>query len=248
MRRTAMIHKPGSTIHATSQAPKRGGLESEEFVQQSLLKAVMERRLKPGAKLDEDVLSEVFNISRTRVRKVLSLLGTQQVVTHKPGYGTFIAKPSVQEARELFEVRHGVEQMLVRIIGAKRPPLDLAVLRRIVDEEKLGHEEHNASFIELSGDFHLILADLAGNNLLRTYMQQLVTRTILVLAVYSRQHICLVDDHAQVLDALESGDIDGAAQRMALHLHAIQESCILRESEDEAADLRSILQLVLGAQ
>jgi len=247
MSRTAPTRELKSTIHATSQAPKRGGLESEEFVQQSLLKAVMERRLKPGAKLNEDVLSEVFNISRTRVRKVLSLLGTQQVVTHKPGYGTFIAKPSVQEARELFEVRHGVEQMLVRMIGANRPRLDFTALRRIVDEEKIGHEAHNASFIQLSGDFHLVLADLAGNNLLRTYMQQLVTRTILVLAVYSRQHVCLVDDHTEVLDALESGDTEGAAQRMARHLHSIQTSCILRESDDEAADLRSIFQLVSGA-
>src|SRR3981189_3540764 len=75
-------------------ALKRGGLETEQHVQREIIRAVMERRLKPGAKLDEDVLADVFNISRTRLRKVLSLLATQHIVTHKPNYGTFVAKPA----------------------------------------------------------------------------------------------------------------------------------------------------------
>lgn len=223
-----------------AERPKRGGLEAEAFVESSLLHAVMERRLKPGAKLDEDVLSEVFNISRTRVRKVLSLLGIQQVVTHKPGYGTFVAKPSATEARELFEVRQGVEQMVVGLIAARQPLPDFAPLRRIVEEERRGHEQHDAAVIRLSGDFHLVLAELSQNNLLKSYMQQLVTRTILVQALYSSQHICLVDDHAKVLEALERGDGLEAAARMARHLRAIAESCILRDMAEEAVDLRAI--------
>jgi DNA-binding GntR family transcriptional regulator len=228
-----------------AEAPKRGGLEAEAFVEHSLLQAVMERRLKPGAKLDEDVLSEVFNISRTRLRKVLSLLGTQQVVTHKLGYGTFVAKPSAAEARELFDVRHGIEQMLVRMVGAQQPRPDFTPLRRIVEEERRVHDHHNAGAIQLSGDFHLILADLAGNKLLRSYLQQLVTRTILVLALYSSGHVCLVDDHAEVLDALERGDTGTAAERMARHLRSIEDSCVLRETDENAVDLRTIFQPAL---
>jgi DNA-binding GntR family transcriptional regulator len=142
-------------------------------------------------------------------------------------------------------VRQGLEPVVGRMIGARRSRPDFTHLRRIVDEERRGHEQHNASVIELSGDFHLVLADLAGNKLLTSYMQQLVTRTILVLALYSSRHICLVDDHAEVLDALERGDTTTAAECMARHLHSIEDSCVLRDSDDEAMDLRTIFKPAL---
>lgn len=224
----------------TLASPKRSGLEAEQFAQRELARAVMERRLKPGAKLDEDVLADVFDISRTRLRKVLSLLATHLIVTHKPNYGTFVAMPSASEAREVFEARQGIEDVIVRIIGKKRSVGELTALRRLVAEEQRAYKLQKAGAIELSGDFHMTLADLAGNALLKSYLHQLVIRTILIQVLYSPQHICLVHEHAAILEALERGDTRAAAKRMSHHLHSIEGSCVFREAVDEAVDLRSI--------
>ena len=215
-----------------------GGLETEQRVERELIKAVMERRLKPGAKLEEDVLADVFGISRTRVRKVLSALATQLIVTHKPNYGTFVAKPSVAEARDVFAARRGIEELLVRILIAKKP--DFSAMRRHVLAEQRAYDSKHAGAIEISGDFHLMLADLAGNSVLSTYLHQLVTRTILIQVLYGPQHICLAHDHADILDALERGSSDDAVDRMARHFDAIQGSCDLREVGEESVDLRAI--------
>lgn len=232
----SVIHRPARKL----AAPKRSGLESELYVQHELVRAVMERRLKPGAKLDEDVLAEVFNISRTRLRKVLSLLGTQLILTHKPNFGTFVAKPSPGEAREVFEARHGIEEILVRIVGKKRSKLEFAPLRRLVTEEQRAYQTKKAGAIELSGDFHLVLAELSGNSVLKGYLQQLVIRTILVQALYSPGHLCLVHEHEEIMESLERGDIKSATKRMSLHLQSIQNHCVFREVDEEAADLREI--------
>lgn len=214
----------------------------EKHVQRELVRAVMERRLKPGAKLDEDVLAEVFNISRTRLRTVLSLLATQLIVTSKPNYGSFIAKPSVAEARDVFEARRGIEALLVRIIASKPSQADFGRLRSFGAEERHAYDLGQVGAIELSGDFHMILADMAGNSVLSVYMHQLVTRTILIQVLYGPQHICLVHEHADILDALERGDADAAVAHMSRHFDSIQNSCDLRQIEEEAVDLRAIFE------
>lgn len=200
----------------------------------------MERRLRPGAELDEDILADVFNISRTRVRKVLSLLTTQLIVTHKLNYGTFVAKPSTSEAREVFEARRGIEDVLVHIICAKTPKPDFAPLRRFVADEQRAYDMKRAGAIELSGDFHMMLADLAGNSVLKAFLQQLVTRTILIQALYSPQHVCLAHEHTEVLEALERSDSSTAAKHMKRHLNSIERSCDLRERDEQLVDLRAI--------
>ena len=227
----------------TSMVPKRGGLEAEQFVQHTLVQAVVERRLRPGAKLDEDVLADVFNISRTRLRKVLSLLAAQLIVTHKPHYGTFVAKPSTSEARDIFQARHGIEEELVRITVAKRPKPDFTPLRRLVAEEQRAYVLKKAGAIQLSGDFHMMLADLSGNGLLKAFVQQLVIRTILIQVLYSPRHMCLVHEHQEILQALERGDGGTAAKSMSRHLHSIESSCVFMEMDEEATDLRKIFKL-----
>ena len=212
------------------------------IVQRALVQAVMDRRLKPGTKLDEDVLADHFAISRTRLRKILSQLASHLIVTHKPNYGTFIAKPTAAEALEVFEARRGIEDYLLRIIAAKPVLPDFGPLRRYVAEEQRAYDLKRAGAIELSGDFHMILADLAGNSVLSGYLHQLVTRTILIQVLYGPKHFCLVHEHAEILEALERGDASSAAERLSGHFDSIQGSCDLRDMDDEVVDLRAIFQ------
>ena len=231
-----------STPNRAPESPKQGALEREMVIQRALVQAVMDRRLKPGTKLDEDVLADHFAISRTRLRKILNQLASQMIVTHKPNYGTFIAKPTAAEALEVFEARRGIEHYLLRIIAGKPVLPDFGPLRRYVTEEQRAYDLNRAGAIELSGDFHMILADLAGNSVLSGYLHQLVTRTILIQVLYGPKHFCLVHEHAEILEALERGDAGSAAERLSGHFDSIQGSCDLRDTDDEVVDLRAIFQ------
>ena len=63
----------------------------------------------PGTKLAEQKIADIFEVSRTLVRQALNQLSRDQLVTLEPGRGARVAEPSVDEARQVFEVRRMLE-------------------------------------------------------------------------------------------------------------------------------------------
>src|SRR5213595_1715107 len=76
---------------------------------ESVTAAIVERRLMPGTKLAEQKLADIFKVSRTIVRQALNRLSRDKLVTLEPARGAHVAEPSVEEARQVFEVRHMLE-------------------------------------------------------------------------------------------------------------------------------------------
>lgn len=75
-----------------------------------------------------------------------------------------------------------------------------------------------------------MLARVAGNALLEKFMDELVARSSLVIALYGRSGVssCGHDDHALILEALQSGDADRAADMMLHHIGHIEADLDLR--------------------
>ena len=63
---------------------KRGEVALDEPVHDALFDAIMSRRLAPGARLGEAALCEVFDVSRTVVRKALQRLALTGLVDIVP--------------------------------------------------------------------------------------------------------------------------------------------------------------------
>lgn len=72
---------------AKRSASKAEGDERHEAIYRAVSDAIVEQRLKPGARLREDALAEVFGISRTGIRKILQRLALEQLVTLTPRRG-----------------------------------------------------------------------------------------------------------------------------------------------------------------
>ncbi|TIT82875.1 MAG: GntR family transcriptional regulator, partial [Mesorhizobium sp.] len=86
------------------------------------------------------------------------------------------------------------------------------------------------SEIKASGDFHLLLASVAGNVILQRFMEELVARSSLVIALYGRSGIssCGHNEHLQILDALENGNAERASALMLHHIDHIEADLDLR--------------------
>ena len=72
-------------------------ITAEEITTQ-LSEAVHEHRLKPGAKLREDEVSEVFGVSRTIVRQALRNMAFDGLLTIEKNRGASVSKPTLKEA------------------------------------------------------------------------------------------------------------------------------------------------------
>jgi DNA-binding GntR family transcriptional regulator len=205
--------------------------------------AVIEHRLKPGARLREDALAEVFGISRTGIRKVLQQLALEQLITLTPGKGATVARPSAEEAREIFDARRMIECALMARLAVSITTAQVDELRAMAQHEQqiLQRNEQSAA-IKISAAFHGRLAELAGNQALAQFVAQLCSRSSLILAVYGRSGDlgCDCHDHHRLVDLLDTGDGDAAAAFMQKHLYAIENSLFIRETEGETPNLRDV--------
>jgi DNA-binding GntR family transcriptional regulator len=76
-------------------------------VHAALRLAIIEQQLAPGARLPEDTIGESFGTSRTIAREALGRLAVEGLVDLIPNRGAFVAKPTLDEGRDIFAVRKG---------------------------------------------------------------------------------------------------------------------------------------------
>lgn len=216
---------------------------SMEGMHARLQNAILEQRLPPGTKLGEDRLAEIFAVSRARVRQVLTRLAHEQLVEIFPQRGAFVACPTPEQARDVFEARRLVEPAVLQRLIATLTPDKLQRLRQHVAQEEAARRQGDArAVIRLSGEFHCLLATLAGNSALVRTVRDLSAVTCLIISLYNAPtaHSCRADEHAGLLDAIERGDVAQAQQLALHHLQHIEDALVLPDGQ-AGVDLASIL-------
>ncbi len=209
-----------------------------------LTEAVHEHRLQPGTKLREDEVCEIFGVSRTLVRQALRSLEYQGLLTIEKNRGAFVAKPSLKEAREVFQARALLEPSTARAAAERASRADIAKLERHIQEEHEAIDRGEAGLaLKLSGDFHLEIARIADQDTIEQFLKQLISRSSLVIALYWRRRNALCESHAHhaLLDALRNGDGETADELMKGHLLDLLSQLDLRERTEGPVSLRDAL-------
>jgi DNA-binding GntR family transcriptional regulator len=122
--------------------------------------------LSPGVRLGQQELAERFEASRMPVREALKLLSAEGIIVHDANRGFFVASLSSDEARQLFKLRHLVEDAL---LASVRWPTDeeLRELTRRADElEKLLNAGDRATWWTRHRDFHRMIFDLSDEKII----------------------------------------------------------------------------------
>ena len=140
--------------------------------------AILEHRLHPGTKLVEERLAEIFATSRARVREVLARMAHEQIVELYPQRGAYVAKPSIDQAHDVFEARRLIEPALLRRLIRTLTPERVARLRQHQElEVDARRRDDKRAIVRLSGEFHTLVAELAGNSALARSTRELSSLT-----------------------------------------------------------------------
>ena len=226
------------TINLKSKSPT-----ADEIALQ-LTEAIHTHRLQPGAKLREDEVCDIFQVSRTIVRQSLHSLQHKGLVTILRNKGAFVAKPTLKEAREVFEARSLIEPAMARAAALRATAQDVAFLeehmkaeRDALDREQVGEA------LRLSGDFHVQIARIADHTLIENLLAQLVARSALIIALYWRRRNALSDSssHMGLVNAFRNKDADGAEEIMKGHLLDLLMQLDLRDSPSAPVSLKEAL-------
>lgn len=210
----------------------------------ALRRAIVEHALRSGTKLPEDKLAEQFGISRTLVRAALARLAADGLVDVGNKRTATVARPSLEEARAVFEVRRCLEAEVVRLVIAKwKPSMGVALEAHVREERAAAAENQPTAAIRLAGEFHIKLAEMAGNPVLQRYLDEVATRCSLILAVHGRPHSseCAISEHRDLIKALREGDAKKAVALMQAHLVGIEQRALLPARDDDEEQLAVIL-------
>jgi GntR family transcriptional repressor for pyruvate dehydrogenase complex len=212
----------------------------EQIVQQ-VEESIHSGTLKPGHQLPpERELAQQFGVSRTAVREAVKALHEKGLVEAFPGRGTFITDGTSYTIRQsldriarkgnegfahLAEVRAILEPEIAALATSRVQESDLDALREqvvIMDEAKSDPD----AYIEADLDFHLTLAEAAGNPIILSLIDSIVG-----LLREQRMGIFHVDGgpdrgqyhHKRILEAVEHRDPIGAREAMKAHLKQVRE-------------------------
>jgi len=216
-------------------APRPTGDRLSDGVYTELSEAIRSLELPPGTKLSEPTLAARLGVSRVPVREAIARLADQRLVTVTPQVGTRVAPILMSEVENACFIRSSLEagalrQAIARGQGRRGEPglesgLDLAELRGILASNRAFFDAGDADgFFATDELLHQSVFALAG-------VPQVwdVVRGVKVhldrLRHLHLPHVMassdVIDEHTQIVEALERGNAEGGEAVIRRHASRI---------------------------
>ncbi len=206
---------------------------------QALKQYIADQRLKPGGKLSVPRLAAQLGVSRTPVKEALERLGKDGLVTTLPNRGAFVTIIRREDVDEIYQMREVLEGLATRLAATKIDSSLLARLRELLQKGEVAVSRGDISaHVTIDLEFHRLIRERAGNRRLFRALDNLqdqiriVFRTSATIPGRMRK---AVDEHHEILAALESGDAGRAEAAARDHIYRIREA-VMAHMRDARAD------------
>ncbi len=204
---------------ASALAVNRTNLHAE--VTARLRDLIVEGMIAPGARLNERVLCEQLQVSRTPLREALKVLAAEGLAELLPNRGAVVTPLSVAEIDHVFEVLGPLEGVSGELACARITGEQLAEIRALHFEMLLHHSRGDRTeYFRCNQAIHHAIGRAAANPVLQATYSALnarVRRARYFANLTQERWDKAVDEHRQILVALERRD--GAQLRRILELH-----------------------------
>lgn len=206
---------------------KKNEESAKEYVRRVLVHNLVNMGLKPGEKIIEKELCDVFQMSRTPIREAILELHKDRLIDIRPKQGTYISlirEDLVEEVRQLREV---LEAEIARIACTSCTQDDIDALREnvIIWKYYIGKKQERKIF-ELDKKFHAMLYMICHKNYWHDIVQSVsphFDRTT-VLSFQCQPQVHILQDHEQIVDAIEKKDTEQAYCVARQHLQRYHEN------------------------
>lgn len=197
----------------------------EEVVYHKIKRAIVRRYIRPGSQLVESTLARQLDVSRTPVRGAIKRLAYDGFARLESHRGAFVVQPSEVEVRQTFAVRTRLETMAAREAAGRIDDTRLAELHRVLEDEAAVFADRDIErYCRINDRFHFIISGASGNAVLDHYIRELAHKTEIFLVLldpfFQMEVNPSIEEHRQIVAALERHDATAAEQAMAAHLNS----------------------------
>jgi GntR family transcriptional regulator, trigonelline degradation regulator len=209
-------------------------------VEDALREAIVTGRFVPGDHLPDRLLCEAFGTSRSVVREAVRLLEAEGLIVVYPNRGPFVAPLSVEEAREIYEVRAALESLAGEGFARHASPAQRAALRAVYEELRdRGTAETRQTLLDMKRRFYDILSQGCGNAYAARMLDRLLCRNAQLRATSLSRPDRLprtIAEIGEIIEAIENRDPAAAAAACRRHVEqaAAVALAILAEAQETA--------------
>ena len=191
---------------------------------EALKQKILKQEFAQNEKLNLTAIAKELNVSNTPLREAISRLEKVGLVKTVPFRGPYVRGLSPVEVAEAYDVRIALETLAARLVAAGRNPETLSQLNFIHQQYLLAFEKGDHNQIkECDLEFHRTIAQASSNGTLLNFVQMLADWIMVFMQFRTpppRSSDQLIREHAQILKALQAGDVDKAGQAIQQHLVA----------------------------
>jgi DNA-binding GntR family transcriptional regulator len=206
---------------------------------QALRDAIVSGELLPSERLVEEDLARRLGVGRGAVRMALVRLEHDGLVERERNRGARVRRVSEAEAVEILEVRAALESLAARKAAQRATPKDVRELRAILREMGAKRERGDLMAVsDANARLHRRIVEISGHRTVSRVSGMLISqivrfqyRTVLLPGRPDRSH----REHAAIVDAIATGDAEGAERAMRRHLSHVAEALRARAESGSAA-------------
>jgi GntR family transcriptional repressor for pyruvate dehydrogenase complex len=221
---------------------RRRVLDASEQVAQELQRLIQSRQLVAGDRIGTETdLAALLGVSRPTLREAIRMLSSGHLVraAQGPGGGIFVdSSPETGMGRtlsssiallfenrklpmeEMLEARRTIEVPIAGLAAGKRDEAALAIMREALDQQAQA-DDIEASMRETDRAFHRAIAASTGNRLLQAFIDwayEVLQPSLTAMVDTIIDFDLLLQQHREILAAIESGDPSAAEDAMRGHL------------------------------
>lgn len=215
-------------------------------VYKKLFDVITENVLTPNYRLQEQKLAIAFNVSRTVIREALLMLANEKIIKLEKNKGAKVYCPDIKESKEIFRVRKllecsSLEESIKNINSAKIDKLKSICLS---EKDSLKNKKNRES-IRYSVEFHLLLVQIAGNEVIYSLVKELAARTSLIISAYGTKYGagCSCGNHEELIEILKNKELELAKIWLENHFDKIESSLHLDRVFNHYDDFEKIFKV-----
>jgi DNA-binding GntR family transcriptional regulator len=207
------------------QAPDKPSTVDTLYTQ--LKQKIISFELYPGSRVTEQVLAEMFNVSRTPIRQALQRLEIEGFVSIRPKQGCFIRELDVNELMEYYEARIAIELLIVE--SAVNAMSDKQIEGMMAAWHPERHDQELSDGVDLGGKdeaFHVGLAISSDKPVLATILKNINHRIRVIRRLdlnSDNRSQRTYNEHFEILQLIKERDKGKAKLAMKRHIQRSRE-------------------------
>ena len=197
------------------------GISNKARCAEDLRRRILTLDLQPGADLDEAALAHGYGISRPPLREVLNQLAGEGYVILRSHKGAQVAPMTHTTLRNFFLAAPMIYAATAQLAAGHRTAAQLAQLRDIQAQFRTALDDGDTAARALTNQrFHALIGEMAGNEYLAPSLRRLlIDHTRIGMSFFdpgkpdlATQRDTAAAQHDRLIDLIDAGDADGAAQ------------------------------------